>query len=149
MEIANSSLDLIILALRIAVVALLYFFLWQVLRVVSFDLRQTGGQQAAQSSPYGQLLVVVPGQSGLASGKSFPLAQHNSFGRDLDNTIALNDNFLSSRHALLELRGDQWILEDLGSTNGTYINGVEARRPVVVTYGDTIRVGRVELKIDR
>lgn len=149
LDIANSSLDVIILILRIAVVALLYFFLWQVLRVLSFDVRRMGSGAGAQASPYGQLVVVAPGQSGLVVGKTFPLEQQTSMGRGLENTIALNDNFLSTRHAVLELQGDQWLLEDLASTNGTYVNGVEVRRPVVVTYGDTIRVGRVELKLDR
>jgi pSer/pThr/pTyr-binding forkhead associated (FHA) protein len=148
-DIANSSLDLIILVLRILMVALLYFFLWQVLRVLSFDVRRVGSGVGPQASPYGQLVVVAPGQSGLVVGKSFPLEQQTTMGRGLENTVALNDNFLSTRHAVLELQGDQWLLEDLQSTNGTYVNGVEVRRPVVVTYGDTIRVGRVELKLDR
>jgi pSer/pThr/pTyr-binding forkhead associated (FHA) protein len=148
-DIANASLDLLVLVLRVVVVALLYFFLWQVLRVVNFDLRRAGNSSAGQTSPLGRLTVVAPGQSGLVAGKAFPLAQQNDVGRGLENAIALNDNFLSTRHATLELRGDQWVLEDLGSTNGTYVNGVEVRQPVVVTYGDVIRVGRVELKLER
>jgi hypothetical protein len=148
-DIANASLDLIVLALRIVVVALLYFFLWQVLRVITFDLRRAGAEPVGQSSPLGRLTVVAPGQSGLAAGKVFPLAPQNDIGRGLENAIALNDNFLSTRHATLELRGDQWVLEDRGSTNGTYVNGVEVRQPVVLTFGDTIRVGRVELRLER
>jgi hypothetical protein len=148
-DIANRSLDLIILLLRISVVLLLYFFLWQVLRVVARDLRQGGAGNASPASPYGQLVLTSAGQSGLAVGKAFPLAPSTIIGRSLDSDIALNDNFMSSQHARLELRDDEWLLQDNNSTNGTFVNGFEVRDSAVVNYGDIIRVGRVELRLTR
>jgi len=148
-DILNPSINIIILLLRIAVVLLLYFFLWQVLRFVMRDLRFGGGQgSSALSSPYGQLIVVRAGQSGVAVGKSFPLGPSNILGRSLENCeIALNDSFLSSQHARLELQGDTWVLEDLRSTNGTFVNDMEVRDSTIVEEGDIIRVGRVELRL--
>jgi pSer/pThr/pTyr-binding forkhead associated (FHA) protein len=61
--------------------------------------------------------------------------------------VALNDTFLSSEHARLERRDGVWSLEDLNSTNGTYLNGFEVRAATEVNDGDVIRVGRVELKL--
>jgi|SRR5579859_5646473 len=150
-DITNTSLGIIILLLRIAVVLLLYFFLWQVFRMVTRDLRTIGqpSGSSALSSPYGQLLVVRAGQSGVAVGKIFPLGPSNIIGRSLENCeVALNDSFLSSQHARLELRGKEWVLEDLRSTNGTFVNEVEVRDQAVVEPGDIIRVGRVEMRLN-
>lgn len=147
MDIANLSLNVIILLLRIAVVFLLYFFLWQVLRVVSRDLRSSGAPSPIQPTPFGQLVITNAGQSGLPVGKVFPLNPVTTIGRSTDSDIALNDNFMSSAHARLELRSDEWMLDDLHSTNGTFVNGFEVRESTVVNDGDTIRVGRVELKL--
>lgn len=149
-DITNTSLDIIILLLRVAVVLLLYFFLWQVLRYVISDLRASNAQSGAASSPYGQLVVLRAGQSGVAAGKVFPLGPSNIIGRSLENCeIALNDSFLSSQHARLEIQGDTWVLEDLRSTNGTFVNDIEVRDATVVEEGDIIRVGRVEMRLVR
>lgn len=149
-DILNPSINIIILLLRVAIVLLLYFFLLQVLRFVMRDLRASGGVPAsgAASSPYGQLVVVRAGQSGVAVGKSFPLGPSNIIGRSLENCeIALNDSFLSGQHARLELQGDIWVLEDLRSTNGTFVNDMEVRDSAIVEQGDIIRVGRVEMRL--
>jgi pSer/pThr/pTyr-binding forkhead associated (FHA) protein len=151
-DIINPSLNAIILLLRVAVVLLLYFFLWQVLRFVMRDLRasSTAPASAAFSSPYGQLVVLRAGPSGVAVGKVFPLGPSNVIGRSLEHCdIALNDSFLSSQHARLSLQGDEWVLEDLNSTNGTFVNDMEVRDPTIVEEGDVIRVGRVEMRLMR
>lgn len=147
LDLANRSLDLIILLLRIAVVGLLYFFLWQVLRVVARDMR--AGPPDSGASPYGQLAITSSGQSGLPVGKTFPLGPTTTIGRSLNSDIALDDNFMSSQHATLELHNDEWLLSDDNSTNGTFVNGFEVRGPTTVNYGDVIRVGRVELRLQR
>jgi hypothetical protein len=149
-DILNPSINIIILLLRVAVVLLLYFFLWQVLRFVMRDLRFGGAASGGSSSPYGQLVVVRAGQSGVAVGKTFPLGPSNILGRSLENCeIALNDSFLSSQHARLELQGNDWVLEDLRSTNGTFVNEMEVRDATIVEDGDIIRVGRVEMRLTR
>lgn len=151
-DITNTSLNIIILLLRVAVVLLLYFFLWQVLRAVVRDLRAggTAGASAAQNSPYGQLVVLRAGPSGVSVGKVFPLGPNNIIGRSMENCdIALNDSFLSAQHARLDLDGGEWVLEDLHSTNGTFVNEMEVRTPTFVETGDVIRVGRVEMRLER
>lgn len=150
-DLTNFSIDILVLLLRVAVVLLLYFFLWQVLRFVMRDLR-SGGPAAGQSaaSPYGQLMVLRAGTTGVPAGKNFPLGPSNIIGRSMENCeIALNDSFLSSQHARLELQGDTWVLEDLNSTNGTFVNEIEVRDAASVEEGDIIRVGRVEMRIVR
>lgn len=149
-ELANTSIDVFMLVLRVAVVLLLYFFLWQALRVMMRDLAAAGqpGSVATAASPYGQLIVLRSGQSGVAAGKVFPLSPSTIIGRSMEHCeIALNDTFLSQQHARLELRGSQWVLEDLRSTNGTFVNDIEVRDATIVEEGDIIRVGRVEMRL--
>jgi hypothetical protein len=149
-NLANISLNVIILLLSIAVVLLLYFFLWQVLRVITRDLRANTGDNASdQVSMYGQLVILSSGPTGIPVGKVFPLSPVTSIGRSMECDVALNDTFLSGEHARLELRGDEWTLEDLRSTNGTFLNGLEVRDPTIVNEGDVVRIGRVELKLVR
>ncbi len=145
-DIANLSIGVIILLLRVAVVFLLYFFLWQVVRVVARDLR-AGPAVAAQLNAYGQLVVTSSGQTGIPVGKVFPLSPVMVIGRSTETEVALNDTFLSLEHARLERRNGVWVLEDLNSTNGTLLNGFEVRALTEVNDGDVIRVGRVELKL--
>ncbi|GIV97464.1 MAG: FHA domain-containing protein [Herpetosiphonaceae bacterium] len=155
-EVTNATLEFLVLALRISMIFLLYFFLFQVVRIVGRELRvlgstaaASGGSGAAAASAYGRLSIISPGQTGLPGGKEFALGPVNTIGRRPDNDIVLNDSFISTEHALLEWRGDSWWLEDLGSTNGSFINDIEVTAPTPVSYGDVIRIGRVELKLSR
>jgi pSer/pThr/pTyr-binding forkhead associated (FHA) protein len=150
-DLANSSLEVLILLLRVAVVGLLYLFLWQVLRAVISELRAIAHGGTTQSgSRYGQLVVLRSGQSGVAVGKSFQLGPSNLIGRSMESCeIALNDSFLSQQHARLELRDDTWIIEDLRSTNGTFVNGIEVRDATILEEGDVLRFGRIELRLVR
>ena len=76
------------------------------------------------------------------------LVMSTSLGRSPTNTVALNDSFASGEHALIMLRGGQWWLEDRGSSNGTLLNGYRVEEPVVLSAGDIIVVGQVELKLE-
>jgi len=154
--ITSTTLDFVILILRVSIVFLLYFFLYQVVRVLRRELQAVGTGAAggavgggAMPNQYGKLVIVGPGETGLGRGYSFDLKAVNVLGRRSDTDVALNDTFMSGEHALLEWRGDSWWLEDQRSTNGTFVNDIEARDPTPVTYGDIIRVGRVELKLTR
>lgn len=146
-DIADLSIGVIILLLRVAVVFLLYFFLWQVVRIVARDVRTGGSAPATTASPYGQMVVVSAGQTGIPVGKVFPLSPMTVIGRSTECDVALNDTFLSTEHARLELRNGTWTLDDLNSTNGTFVNGFEVRAATEVNDGDVVRVGRVELKL--
>ncbi len=148
-ELGNLSLEVIILILRIAVVALLYLFLYRVLRAILRELRTASTADTAPASEYGYLVVLDPGQTGLQAGKKFPLNQINSIGRAMTNDIPLNDTFLSSQHAVLEWDGTNWVLQDAGSTNGTWIAGQRINGPVAITYGDVIQLGRIGLRLSR
>jgi pSer/pThr/pTyr-binding forkhead associated (FHA) protein len=81
-------------------------------------------------------------RSGPTVGKTFPLdAQEVSIGRDAVNIIAINDAEVSRKHARMELRGSAYVIQDLGSTNGTFINGTRVSGMQVLNPGDTVSFG--------
>jgi pSer/pThr/pTyr-binding forkhead associated (FHA) protein len=81
-------------------------------------------------------------RSGPTIGKVYPLeADEISIGRDATNTVAINDAEVSRRHARMELRGTAYVLQDLGSTNGTFVNGTRVSGMQVLNSGDTVSFG--------
>jgi len=70
-----------------------------------------------------------------------------SIGRAPDSTLVLTDDFASSHHARISPRGGEWIVEDLGSTNGTFVGRNRVREPVTVPPGTPIRIGRTVLEL--
>jgi len=92
-----------------------------------------------------QLLVT----SGSLAGTSVPLGtQQITLGRAHDSTIVLDDDFASSRHArLFPDSSGQWVVEDLGSTNGTYLDRTKLTGAVPVPVGVPIRIGKTVLEL--
>jgi pSer/pThr/pTyr-binding forkhead associated (FHA) protein len=81
-------------------------------------------------------------RSGPVVGKVFPLdAQEISIGRETTNTIVINDAQVSRRHARMELRSPTYVIQDLGSTNGTFVNGIRISGMQVLTPGDLVTFG--------
>jgi predicted component of type VI protein secretion system len=81
-------------------------------------------------------------RSGPTPGKVFPLeAAEIMIGRDTSNGVAINDAEVSRRHAKLTLHGNAYALEDLGSTNGTFVNGTRLSGPFTLKAGDTVSFG--------
>ena len=137
---------------------LLYLFIWRVVRTASRDLRlpqesfflapaQLHGGQARE---HPRRLVVIEVSPSLPPGQAFELGVAPlTIGRSAENAIPLaRDEFASAKHARLEpLRDGVWIV-DLGSTNGTYVNGRQIQGRERLSEGDVVRVGETELRID-
>ncbi len=68
-------------------------------------------------------------------------------GRGSDAGIKLDDDYVSTRHARIAASGDQWFVEDLGSTNGTYIGTVRITQPTTITLGTQVRIGKTILEM--
>ena len=68
-------------------------------------------------------------------------------GRGTDAAIRLDDDYVSTRHARIAASGDQWFVEDLGSTNGTYIGTVRITQPTTITLGTQVRIGKTILEL--
>jgi diguanylate cyclase (GGDEF)-like protein len=100
--------------------------------------------ERAERSPHRPVLVVISGQE---VATRLPVDRSLVIGRDPDMDLVLNDALVSSRHALIEDRGDSWTLVDLGSTNGTTVNG-EKGSEFVLQNGDKIVFGTTVVRFE-
>jgi hypothetical protein len=130
---------------RILFLVLLYAFLFAVVRTLLRDLR-TASRGPAE---LGRLVVIASPHAEPPAGTSFPLDALTTLGRDVNNAIVVDDPFASAEHAVLTFRGRAWYVEDLGSTNGTYVNGVPVERVAPLGFGDELQVGEVQFRLDR
>jgi hypothetical protein len=131
---------------RIAFLGGLYLFMFGVARLLLRDLR------AATRDPGGALarLVVVGSEvSEPPRGTVFGLDAVATIGRDVNNSIVVEDDFASTEHAVLTFRGRAWYIEDLASTNGTFVNGLPIEGLSAIAYGDELQIGRVRFRFER
>ena len=142
-------LRVLLLALQLGFVALLYLVLLRFAGSLLKDLRNAEQAQLASRSGIGRLAVLESPDNEPQAGSMIALGPINSIGRNVNNTIYVEDDFVSSTHAMLTFRGRSWFVEDQGSTNGTYVNGHRIDRPVALSFGDELTVGRVRMRLDR
>jgi len=159
--------ELSLTIIRVAFLAVLWLFVIAAIGVVRTDLlggpsvtTRRGKARQAQAPRQGRpsraprpgrgsprILVVT---AGALKGTSIDLAQQQiTLGRANDATLVLNDDYASSRHARIFPQDGQWIVEDLGSTNGTYLDRQKVTRPMPVPLGVPIRIGKTVLELRR
>ncbi len=141
-------MDALLLSLRILLAILLYAFLAAVMRLLWRDLRQASTSSSEAVQHGGRLIVIQAEGEMPAVGDAFPLQPVTSIGRSPDNTVVIPDIYVSAQHALLAWREGQWWLEDRDSTNGTLLNATRISSATVVSSGDVIGVGRVQLRVE-
>ena len=159
--IAAGSVEIeeLLLALKIAFLVLLYLFIWRIVRTArrevslpqeSMILSPDQARELRVQAGIGGRLVVTSAP-GLREGTEFAVDSGPiTIGRDQSNDIVVaRDEFASATHARVEPRGNGVWLEDLGSTNGTYLNGVRMKRPRRLQPGDVIRIGETDLRFEK
>jgi predicted component of type VI protein secretion system len=147
--VTGDILRILLLVLQLGFVALLYLVLMRFAGSLLRDLRSAEEAQIASRSGIGRLSVLESPEDEPPAGSTIALGPINSIGRNVNNTIYVEDDFVSATHAMLTFRGRSWFVEDQGSTNGTYVNGHRIDRPVALSFGDEITVGRVRMRLDR
>jgi hypothetical protein len=160
------ALDPVAVALKFGFLAILYLFLLWMARSALKDLRRGGAEARAPDyeaatgmhkasaglggdGALGAPKLRVHSAAGLRAGAAYDLSQGALLGRGEAADIRLEDTFASSQHARLVPQGDVMVLEDLGSTNGTYLNGEPLRGPQPLHVGDSIRIGDSEFTFER
>jgi pSer/pThr/pTyr-binding forkhead associated (FHA) protein len=137
---------LAIWVLRLLFLALLYAFLYMVVKALLRDLRAAAREPTRE---LGRLIVVASPSGEPAVGVVFALDAITSLGRDVNNSIVIDDEFVSATHAALTYRGRAWYVEDLGSTNGTFVNGSPVDGLSPVAFGDEVQIGQAKLRLER
>jgi hypothetical protein len=148
--------------LKYALLALLYFFIYRAVRSVAVEVsgRRAGGRTTdmkssspalpAKASKGGKApaTVVVHEPEG-DKPRTVRLSERTDIGRADGCAIRLQDTYVSQVHARLAGKNGTWHVEDLGSTNGTYLNDRKVVAPVEVHAGDVVRVGKTVLELRR
>jgi pSer/pThr/pTyr-binding forkhead associated (FHA) protein len=147
--VTGEVLRILLLVLQLGFLALLYLILFGFARSLLRDLRSAEQTQRESRTGIGRLAVLESPEDEPPAGRPISLGPINSIGRNVNNTIYVEDDFASATHAMLTFRGRAWFIEDQGSTNGTYVNGHRVERPVALSYGDELTIGRVRMRLER
>jgi hypothetical protein len=131
---------------RILFLILLYLFLFGIARALLRDLRAAAREPTAE---LGRLVVVASPAGEPPAGTTLPLDPITTLGRDVNNAVVVDDQFVSAEHAVLTFRGRTWYVEDLNSTNGTFVNGSPVDGVAPLGYGDELQLGEVRLRLER
>ena len=133
-------------AIRLLFLGLLYVFLFAVARTLLRDLRAAAREPGTE---LGRLVVLASPGGDPAIGSTLPLDAVTTLGRDVNNSIVVEDPFASTDHAVLTFRGRAWYVEDRESTNGTFVNGSRVNGIAPLGFGDTLQIGQVKFRLDR
>jgi pSer/pThr/pTyr-binding forkhead associated (FHA) protein len=141
-------------ALQWGLLALLFLFIWRSMRWVVRGLNvdraaagRGGGAKTEPSAPPLTTLVVYPPDG--ARPRTVRMGPSMMVGRDPGCEVRLEDTYASQQHARVFAKQDSWYVEDLGSTNGTFVNDQRLAAPALVQPGDRIRVGTTVLELRR
>lgn len=149
--------DAALTLLRIGLLGFLYVFfawvLWSAVRQLRKPATAAAPAQAAKKAapvarntpavPTGKLTIIEPAE---LAGSTMPVGDELTIGRAAKCTLTLDDTYISSVHARIVWRDRTFVVEDAGSTNGTYLNQERLLAPVVLRLGDRIRIGSTVLE---
>jgi hypothetical protein len=152
--------ELTLMLVRFGYLAILWIFVLSAVSVIRSDMfgarvEGVGAAPAKQPAPREarpkarkgapRVVAIIEGPN---SGQSVELVgQSLLIGRGADAAIQLDDDYASTRHARLAFSGEQWFVEDLGSTNGTYLGSQRLSQATAITVGTRIRIGKSVLEI--
>jgi hypothetical protein len=155
--------ELTLFLIRLAYLAVLWIFVLSAISVVRSDMFGARVPAGARSAERGRSKKPKPAKAppkrrgspthvlvveGANSGERADL-EHAPIliGRGTDAAIRLDDDYVSTRHARIASSGDQWFVEDLGSTNGTYVGTARITQPTTLTLGTQVRIGKTILEL--
>ena len=150
-----------LLVLKVAFLVLLYLFIWRIVRSAARDLRLPqesmilSPQQASAllAQPVARELgrLVVVGSPVLETDDVYTIdSSALTVGRGKANDVSIaGDEYASARHARFEPRRDGVYVEDIGSTNGTFVNGIRLTRDRRLAPGDVVRIGETDLRFEK
>lgn len=133
--------DVILALLRLIFLGLVYLFVWQVARGIATHL----GIHADRRRRRGTKVVVVRSEN--QSGLDFTVTDATVLGRSDEADIVIDDPYASEFHLRLVAQEGGLTLHDLGSTNGTYLNGRRVTAPTELRRGDAVQVGKTVMEI--
>ncbi|KAJ53205.1 hypothetical protein BD780_003408 [Clostridium tetanomorphum] len=131
--------------ITIVIIAIVYMVIFTALKIMNKDIKSNGKRRTRRKSV--GLEIIEPGNSvNLKRGGVIPIQGEITIGRRTDNTFVLDDPYVSSLHAKVFIRNNEYIVQDLQSTNGTLVNNVKINGRKYLNSGDIIKIGSTVLK---
>ena len=130
--------------LKVAFIGLLYLFLWQMARSIGSHLGANTPSMRRNRRRIGELVMV---RSDTQVGATISVTDAVVLGRSPEADVLLDDPYASMFHLRLTMDGDTMSLADLGTTNGTYVNGRRVTNPVALNAGDSVQVGKTIMEV--
>ncbi len=137
-------IDLTIFLLKYAFIGFIYLFMLWLILLISKDLRVKPAQMVTKQTKYPKKkagLVLEEGP-GIFSPKHFSIGNETTIGRSPRNKIKIDDEAASYFHAKISADNGNFLLEDMGSTNGTFVNGEMVKEPLALQSGFQVTIGR-------
>ena len=131
----------------IVFIILLYVIIYYALKIMYKDVKGGKKKKAPGKKAHGLEVLKTISNGTLGIGSVIPVTSTISIGRREDNSIVLNDQFVSSYHAKIYVKNNDFYLEDLASTNGTFINDSKVEGRVRLKVNDQIRMGSTVFKV--
>ena len=130
-------------------IVILYVIIYYALKIMYKDVKNGGKKRrpAATRGNYGLEIISAGKGKDLKDGSIIPIRSDVTLGRKDDNSIVLSDQHISGNHAKIVVRSNGLFIEDLNSTNGTYLNGNRIKGRVKLTNKDEIKIGTAVFKI--
>ncbi|MDF2503666.1 MAG: hypothetical protein K0R06_1157 [Clostridium sp.] len=143
----SSGLNKLSLIFKIIIIGIIYLIIFFALKIMYKDMKNGDKKQVKRKKTFG-LEVVDPGMSNIMrKGSVVPIDREITMGRKEDNTVVLHEEYVSGHHARIYLKNNNYILEDLGSTNGTTVNGEKINEKEYLRAGDKIEIGTIVFKV--
>lgn len=140
------SLSSLSMVFKIIIITIIYIIIIIALKIMYKDMKSGDRSRRNRMGNYG-LEILNPGNSSnLKKGAVIPVNGVVTIGRKPDNTLILDDPYASSYHAKIYIKNGECIIEDLGSTNGTMLNGEKIKNKEYLLSGDEITIGSVILR---
>lgn len=136
---------LLIWIMRFVLLGMIYIFLYKVIKVMYNDLK--GGKEKRGLSLGIEVVKVNNNMSMIPIGSIYPLHHVTNIGRTQDNNIVLDSEYVSGYHARIYMKNNAFVLKDMGSTNGTFLNGMRVEKSVVIKNNDLLGIGGIEFKV--
>ena len=128
---------------------LIWFSLKLTKRMFTEVRRETIRQRRPETSQNEAVLVVLEASEESLNGRRFAFSEQITLGRGEDNDIVIPEGFVSHHHAVIYPHGSQYVIEDLGSVNHTYVNDQKMEGRAYIKPGDIVRIGMVTLRFER
>lgn len=136
------------LIFKIIIIGIIYIIIFLALRIMYKDIKNGGKKpRSSNGKSFGLEVVSAGNNSNLRKGGVIPVRGEISIGRKNDNLLILDDPYASGHHARVYMKNNDCILEDLGSTNGTLLNGAKVNGREYLNAGDEIRIGSTAFKL--